>query len=196
MKINDKYEMLTVIGMADLYIVPSNGTKRIRVRVICECGTAKIVHLDNLKAGRTKSCGCLRHHPSKNRTHGMTGTKIYGIWQKMWYRCTNSNYHHYKDYGGRGIKVCEEWKKFEQFYKDMGDPPNGLTLERKKNNEGYSASNCTWATPSEQGDNRRSTVLLSYNDVTQSISRWAKERGMKNHTLANRIRLGWSVERR
>lgn len=190
----EKFGRWIVIGIASPYIGPKSGKVLQQVLVRCTCGTEKIVLYQNLVRGLSKSCGCLRQERSVKActTHGMSKTKIYGIWSKMLHRCENVNYHRYKDYGGMGIKVCTEWHKFENFYADMGDPPNGKTLDRIDNNGDYCAANCRWASPSEQGDNRRSTVLLCVDGVVKPLTRWAKEYGIARHTLANRIRLGWS----
>jgi hypothetical protein len=88
-------------------------------------------------------------------THGMCGTKIYYIWADMLYRCTKAKHARYADYGGRGITVCERWHEFANFFADMGERPEGRSLDRRDNDAGYSPENCRWATPAEQSENRR-----------------------------------------
>ena len=112
----------------------------------CICGNKKIINAHNVKTGVTKSCGCLKKENCKGViTHGMRFTKTYKSWNGMKQRCLNSNCKEYKLYGGRGIIVCEEWLKFENFYQDMGDRPKGLSLDRKDNNLGYYKENCKWS---------------------------------------------------
>jgi len=114
----------------------------------CDCGNEIIVCGNSLRRGHTKSCGCLGKH-------GMYGTPTYRTWLHMIQRCNNSNSDGYRYYGARGITICERWLKFENFFKDMGERPEGLTIERVNNNEGYCLDNCKWATLAEQGKNKR-----------------------------------------
>ena len=184
-----------VIGKADPGSLRS-GKPLARWVVRCDCGVVKGVYASNLLSGKSRSCGCLSKEVTAalSKTHGKSKTRAYSVWAAMVQRTTNPNYHKWCDYGGRGIGVSPDWRSFEKFYSDMGDPPEGLTLERKDNSLGYSAANCIWATPSAQGCNRRSTVKLTFNGATLSVAAWARQLGMSPHTLANRIRLGWSVE--
>lgn len=127
-------------------------------------------------------------------THGKTHSKIYRVWWAMMCRCFTKSTTHYARYGGRGITVCEQWKKFENFYDDMGDMPSSKhTLDRINNDGNYEPSNCRWATRKEQGNNRNTCVYLTYNNEKMSITRWAEKLGISEVTLQTRIKKGWSV---
>ena len=111
-------------------------------------------------------------------------------------RCTNPKHPQAKDYSERGITFCDEWVTFKGFLGDMGERPEGLSLERIDNEKGYSPSNCIWATSKEQNDNRRNNHLLTYDGKTQTVKDWSVQINVPYTTLLSRLNhLGWSVER-
>lgn len=120
----------------------------------CTCGQQTIVGSNALVKGNTRSCGHLR----RATIHGMEGTRTYTSWESMIQRCTNPRTYSYRNYGARGISVCAEWREFATFYRDMGTRPDGRTLDRIDNEGNYEASNCRWATPSEQAKNKRKKI--------------------------------------
>lgn len=151
-KIGDKFGRLEVIENLGAI----KGV--IRFCCKCKCGNTKTVIGYDLYHGKTKSCGCLHREQLmiRNTVHGMAKIPEYRLWCHMTQRCVNPKDASYKNYGGRGIKVCKEWlDSFEAFFKDMGERPEGLTIERKNNELGYFPGNCKWATHSEQNRNQR-----------------------------------------
>ena len=136
----------------------------------CDCGKQVEVRTDQLVDGIAKSCGCLQRDTARkmmegnerNLKHGharATGhTSEFNTWRAMRQRCLDPNYHHFKDYGGRGISIDPRWDSFEAFLEDMGPRPRGTSLDRRDNNDNYNKSNCRWATPLEQANNRRDNV--------------------------------------
>jgi hypothetical protein len=133
----------------------------------CSCGEKTTVCSANLASGSIKSCGCgeKENRYTNNLTHGHTRqyryTPEYHSWQAMMARCKNPKQKSWKNYGGRGIKICKHWSSFEVFLKDMEPRPKGTTLERKNNDGNYDPGNCKWATPIEQARNRRPRKRLS-----------------------------------
>jgi len=107
-------------------------------------------------------------------------------------RCNNPNHCAYHRYGGRGITVCARWNKFENFFQDMGHS-NGLTLERKNNDKGYSPKNCYWATSKEQNRNTARTSRITFNGVTLNLAAWAEKLGINYRTLYCRFKRGWPI---
>jgi hypothetical protein len=135
-----------IIDDTEPYIIPSTGKKQKQVIAQCECGTIKTVLYTYIKSGRSKSCGCVQRNKWKNinTKHLLTNSTEYSSWTNMKTRCTNPNFKQYKDYGGRGIKVCDRWlNSFQNFINDMGLKP-GLeySIDRIDNNKGYETSNC------------------------------------------------------
>lgn len=170
-----KFNRLTVIGES------ITGTAGKRWVCLCDCGSKTVVYSHNLQSGRVQSCGCSR---SK---HGMSHTKLHHVWRTMLDRCNNENATQYADYGGRGIKVCDEWTDFMKFFADMGHPPQGGTLDRKDNDGPYRKENCRWSTRREQARNKRSNRMATAFGKTQTVTDWAIEYGMPPRTLFNRL---------
>lgn len=166
-------------------------------RCLCQCGRQVTVRTDNLRDGKTRSCGCLciEMRWAQLTTHGLFHHRAeYIVWKNMVQRCTNSKNPNWVNYGGRGITVCERWLKFENFFADMGSKPPRLTLERQRNNEGYTKDNCSWATSKVQARNRRSSHLVTLRGKTQCLDDWAREFGLADTTVHSRLAAGWSIE--
>lgn len=167
----------------------------------CDCGKEKDIVSVSLIIGHSKSCGCLYIATRQNPlTHGKTvGGKIpaeYRVWHKMLERCRNPSNKDYKDYGGRGIAVCERWQKFENFLEDMGNRPSEKhSLDREKNHLGYSKENCRWATQTQQTRNARSNVIVSVDGRKVCLSEAAEIYGVEYHKFRYRVlEKGMSVE--
>lgn len=164
----------------------------------CDCGGEVDVTGKKLRNGNTKSCGCIAKEMlidrNKTQGHGMTNSPTWVTWMLMLQRCENPNHKSYGYYGGRGIKVCEQWHDFERFYADMGDRPEGMTIERNDPDAGYEPGNCRWATSEEQGNNKRSSRFVTYDGRTQTIAQWAAEIGISRQALRHRLEAGWSVK--
>ena len=184
-KKGDKYGRLTAVKFIE---IKKNGHQYWLFK--CDCGNEKIICVNNVKRGNTKSCGCLY------ATHGMYGTRAHTSWKSMKGRCLNKNYSDYKNYGGRGIKVCKEWLTFENFFEDMGERPENKSLDRIDNNKGYSKENCKWSTQKEQMNNTRRNHLLTYKGKTQNIKQWSEEVEINYSTLCSRIsQFEWSISK-
>ena len=124
---------------------------------ICDCGKTLEVDRQKLRRGNTRSCGCL--HSDVITTHNMSETRQYRTWADMLTRCRNPRNKRYKDYGGRGISVCQKWETFQGFWENMQDGySEGLTIDRKNNDKGYFKDNCRWATQKQQANNRCTNV--------------------------------------
>ena len=139
-----------------------------------------------------KSCGlCVENI---NKIHGMTKTKEYTTWQGIKRRCNNPNDPGYKNYGGRGIKISDNWvNSFENFFADIGKAPGkDYTIERKSVDGDYTKENCCWATKDVQGNNKRNTLFLTVNGVTKTCAQWAEENGVSYNCMYSRIKKGLS----
>ena len=167
---------------------------------VCDCGKAVAVHGKYLRTGHTMSCGCLQRDRASeaNTTHGRSRVpcnRAYRSWSSMLGRCMNPNEPCYGRYGGRGIAVCERWRKFEHFFADMGPCPEGLTLDRRNNEGNYNPCNCRWATRTQQARNRRSSHIITHNGKSLCIAEWSEVLEWPYYIIQNRLRYGWSAER-
>ncbi len=156
----------------------------------CECGNETVVDKGNLSSGRQVSCGCHNRLMAKNghTIHNKSKTPIYRVWSGMITRCYNPKFVHYKDYGGRGITVCDEWRNdFMVFYNDMYEGyKKGLELDRVEVNGNYEKKNCRWATQKENARNKRNTFYLTVDGNTKPLSQWAEEQGTPYHSVYKR----------
>jgi hypothetical protein len=149
---------------------------------LCDCGNEKVILSNNITSGHTKSCGCSYYSPIK---HGLCRAKIYRTWENMTRRCKPSH-SSFKNYGAKGIGVCEEWKSnftnfrdwaYENGYKD------GLSIDRIDNSKGYFPENCRWVTIKQQQNNRKNNVLITFNEETHTLSEWADKMNVKYSTF-------------
>ena len=154
----------------------------------CDCGKEKIIRRNFVTGGKIVSCGC--YHKEKisliKRTHHLRKSPLYKVWDKMKQRCFNKNCCSYKNYGGRGITICNEWKNdFKAFYDraNKNGYKKGLSIDRINNNGNYEPSNCHWATPSEQVRNRRNNVWITYKGQKKLLVDWLKFFGKGNYYL-------------
>ena len=162
----------------------------------CQCGNEIIADGYNLKSGHTRSCGCLQIETNRliRTTHGLTNSKTYRTWRSMINRCTNKTQDSYNIYGARGITVCGRWLRFENFLSDMGEQPEGMSIDRLVNDGNYEPGNTRWATLEQQSNNKRDNHFLTIHGRKQTIAQWAREIGIAAHTLISRTRYGWSDE--
>lgn len=170
---------------------------------LCQCWCGKVCVVKGCGIGRSSnSCGCLKSDwtASKNFQHGQcerkNTTSEYRIWSGMKKRCSNPKSKSFHNYGGRGIKVCQRWlDSFESFFKDVGPRPAGKSLDRwPLKNGDYEPSNVRWATPIQQGNNRRDNHILVFNGKSQSVSEWGRESKVSIVAFKQRIKKGWSIE--
>lgn len=188
---------LTYLGEAPRHIK----TKRRLSWFRCTCGKVVDLQPNLVERGHTKSCGCMARFDmiNANTKHGRCGKKdrTYKAWCSMNERCFTPTHQKWKDYGGRGITVCQRWREsFENFLADMGDMPPGKSLYRYPNNDGnYEPGNCRWATWPEQQNNRRSTRFIEFDGRRLSVTQWANHLGISMVTLSGRLKKGWPLER-
>jgi hypothetical protein len=167
-------------------------------RCKCDCGNETIANGASIRAGRTMSCGCQskaqRITAEKVTKHGMSRSRTYRIWVGMRKRCACTTKRKAHLYYGKGIRVCPEWESFDNFVRDMGEAPNGMTIERIDGLQGYRPGNCRWASPKEQANNTTKNKKIVFQGREQNLSQWAEEFKLKPNTLLYRLKRGWDVE--
>lgn len=198
--LGDVFDRLTITGSAFRY----GSEQRWHVRCICECGSEKIAECRSLRSGETLSCGCLQRSVlgDSRRKHGHSRgpgkvSSTYITWSAVLQRCLDEKSISYPYYGARGIKICERWRDdFCAFLEDMGERPDGMTLDRFPDKNGhYEPGNCRWATNEEQANNKRNNVYFEYMGEMRTSSQIARAVGLSPAALRQRLSKGWSLER-
>lgn len=188
----DTYEQLTIVCRANTEPLSKNSLWL----AICSCGKYRVVRYHAWKMKRVTNCGCIKSNKrlASITKHGQSRTKTFQVWADMRSRCSNPNNKHYKDYGERGITVCDAWSDFSNFISDMGPAPQGRSLDRINNEKGYGPENCRWATPKEQGRNRRTNKQVTIFGKTQCVKAWAEDLGISYPRLRYRLSAGYPPE--
>lgn len=189
-----KFGMLTVIER-DGYGVDKDGKHYSLWKCQCECGNITTISQHLIVTGEKRSCGCLRKQfkSTKGERHGMSGTRLYTTYRMMLARCENPTDHHFKDYGGRGIKVCDEWKNsFNSFYEwaIANGYTDNLTIDRIDVNGNYEPNNCRWATNTQQQRNKRNNKRHLVNGEYLLIKEISEKYNIPEETLRGRMRYG------
>ena len=188
--INKKYNRLTIKSVSG----EVKGRCSTWLNCQCECGNMKVIRFDYLVNGRTKSCGCYRKDNARKQSkeleiHHLSNTRLFEIYRAMKRRCSEHDNKDYKYYGGRGIRVCDEWlNSLESFAK--WSYANGyndtLTIDRIDSNGNYEPSNCRWVDNTIQANNKRNNIFLEYNGKKKTIAQWSRDLNIKYGTLYNR----------
>lgn len=183
-----KYGKLTVIKRSH-----QNKEKRWAWLCVCECGNKTTAYKNQLDNGHKISCGC--YHPRPTLKHGKRSHNLYSTWVDMVSRCKNPKNTEYKNYGGRGVTVCDRWLDINNFIEDVGSRPSKKhSIDRVDNSGPYAPWNFRWATKKEQGRNTRKTIFLTYEGERMALADWADKVGEQRRTLYMRYRRGWSDE--
>lgn len=191
-KAGDRFGRYVAVAMDSPAVYKKS--RKLRWRCQCDCGNTGVAHEYNLLRGLSKSCGCYakKRQSECNKTHGMTNSPIYHVWQGMKKRCNDSSDKFFHRYGGRGIKVCDRWlHSFESFYEDMGERPANGTLERIDSDGDYCPENCRWATPKEQARNMSRNKLVTINGIALPMIQMCELLGVNYYRVRSRLRRGW-----
>lgn len=188
--IGNSFGKLKVIAEGPPHFCPS-GKRHTTVICQCECGTVQTILKQSLLSGDRSSCGCYRRPPKGS--DGRTFTKAWQTWKGMMSRCFNPRNKRYPHYGGRGIKVCQKWLDFAEFFKDMGERPPGMTIERRNNNGDYEPHNCRWATRFEQNQNTSRSRIYQLGNTRASLAVLCRKFGVNRDTVDYRLTQGWPL---
>jgi len=194
-----RFGRLIALNRAADHVQPS-GKRYVKWLCRCDCGRTKEVERASLRSGKTTSCGCLHKEQLRERStkhgHNMRyrTTPLYRVWAAMLKRCRNPKDKGWAHYGGRGISVCPQWHDFSVFLADMGQPPDGLSLDRIDVNGDYCPANCRWATMHEQSRNKRNNHWVTYNGKAMILADAAKAAGLNPVIVLKRIKRGWPEE--
>lgn len=184
---------LRVVGFA------GKGSRRSTLwRCVCDCGNEAIVPVGHLRKEHTRSCGCLQRETASEcqTTHGLSKRPEYRVWQTMLRRCANASQRGYEWYGGRGIKVCDRWHDFENFWRDMGPrPSDSHSIERKNSDEDYSPENCVWVAAKHQSRNTRANRVVEFDGQRKCLAEWAELTGLSAALIRDRLKYGWDAAR-
>lgn len=169
---------------------------------VCDCGASCERHIGAVSSGNTQSCGCLflESATTRARKHGQSHLAEYHVWHDMLRRCNKPSCSSYSNYGGRGIKVCQRWSSsFDAFLLDVGYRPQAesgyrIDLDRRNNEGDYEPDNCRWISHIDNCNNSRRVKTITFNGTSMSQSQWSRHLGFRNHTIYNRLKLGWTVE--
>lgn len=183
-----RFGRLTVLERA------KNGNcRQVRWLCKCDCGNLHYASTAVLRAGKVQSCGCLIR--DVHSTHGMSGTRLYKIWDGMKCRCYSKSHMHYDKYGGRGIKICQEWRENPASFCEWA-MANGykddLTIDRINHDGDYEPNNCRWITNAKQQTNKRNNRMITYKGKTQCVADWIRELNLDKARTYNRIANGWT----
>jgi hypothetical protein len=163
--------------------------------VVCKNGHYSKKNSSSLKRStQCKHC-YWKKLPSYKRTHGKTNSKVYNSWRGMKDRVLNENHYGHKWYKAKGITICEQWMRFDNFLNDMGEPPPGTTLDRIDNNKGYYKENCRWVSMKIQRRNRSDSKRFHFGGHQKTLAEWSESTGIPYKTLRSRIQEGWTIER-
>lgn len=200
MKFN-RLEIIEDLGMVTVTTKTGITRKRHRVNVKCDCGNVITVTLSDIKNGRTKSCGCYIKEITSERSkkHSKTGDRLYIMFASIKSRCYNKNNKAYYRYGGRGIKICDEWLNDFLLFHDWvvkSGWEDGLQIDRIDNNGDYEPNNCRFVTARENSNNKSNTIFLNFNGENLPIAVWAKKTGIGIETIRRRIfNYKWDIEK-